>query len=128
MSRILLLEPDTLLATIYTQAFTRAGFIVDCVPSAQVAIDAADAHAPDVVITEMHMPAHDGVEFLYEFRSYAEWQQVPVIIHSYASPEQLATVRSTLEAELGVIAILYKPQTSLHKLLACVREQMGAAA
>jgi DNA-binding response OmpR family regulator len=124
---VLLLEPNTLLAQAYTQALAHAGFSVAHATSAQIAVDAADKQLPDVVVLELQLPMHSGVEFLHEFRSYAEWQQVPVIVHSALPPAQVAAVAESLQRDLGVRAMLYKPRTSLQQLLRAVREQLAEA-
>ncbi len=116
---ILLVEPDTLLADTYGQAFEAAGHTVAAVCSAQMAVHTADERQPDVVVLELQLPRHNGVEFLYEFRSYPEWLEVPVIIHSFTPPSEYASA-ATLERELGVRRCLYKPETSLADLCAAV--------
>jgi DNA-binding response OmpR family regulator len=113
--RVLLIEPDTLQATIYAQALERAGHQVSHVVSAQTAVHAADEQMPDVVVLELQLPQHNGVEFLYEFRSYAEWQGIPVLLHTFVPGDELAHA-ATLHRELGVVAALYKPTTSLGQL------------
>jgi DNA-binding response OmpR family regulator len=121
MSHILLLEPNTLLAAAYHQALRHAGYEVTHVTGAQAAILAADEQAPALVIAELQLPQHSGLEFLHEFRSYADWRQVPVIVHTVLSPPQLATAKEALQRDLGVNLLLYKPQTSLRDLLDAVR-------
>jgi CheY-like chemotaxis protein len=122
---VLLLEPNTLLAYTYTQTLVHGGFTVAPVTGAQAAIDAADKQPPDVVILELQLPMHSGIEFLHEFRSYPEWQHVPAIIHSTVPLVQLMTVEESLRRDLGVRAILYKPRTNLRQLLRIVREQLA---
>lgn len=112
---VLLIEPDKVLAATYAQALLSAGHQVTVVGSAQAAIDAADAHKPDLVVLELQLATHNGVEFLYEFRSYPEWQQVPVIAHTWV-PRQTG-IAEQLSQQLGVVAYHYKPQTSLHQLI-----------
>jgi DNA-binding response OmpR family regulator len=119
---VLLLEPNTLLAKTYTEAFRLAGHSVAHATGAQAAVDAADKQSPDVVVLELQLPAHSGLEFLHEFRSYPEWQDVPVVVHSLVSPVQTAVVEESLRRDLGVRAVLYKPRTSLRRLLGAVRE------
>lgn len=121
MSHILLLEPNTLLAAAYNQALNHAGYEVVHVTGAQAAIQAADDRMPALVIIELQLPEHSGLEFLHEFRSYADWRGVPVIVHTVLNPGQLATARDALERDLGVKLLLYKPQTSLRDLLDAVR-------
>ncbi|HEY5442044.1 MAG TPA: response regulator [Candidatus Saccharimonadales bacterium] len=121
MPRILLIEPDRRLGETYTQALTADGHQVVTVPGAQAAITAADAARPDIVIIELQLVEHSGIEFLYEFRSYIDWQTIPVIIHSQVPPAEFSDSRQLLETELGVHTYLYKPRTSLRQLLAQVQ-------
>ncbi len=122
MARVLLIEPDLLLARTYVAALQTSGHRVDACASAQAAIITADKHTPDVVVMEMQLIAHSGVEFLYEFRSYADWQQVPLIILTHVPPSEFTGSRDVLRHDLGVHTYLYKPHTSLHKLITTVSE------
>jgi DNA-binding response OmpR family regulator len=128
MKHVLIIEPNTVLARTYTQALQHAGYHAVAVSGAQTAIDAADAQPPDLVIIELQLAAHSGIEFLHEFRSYAEWQHIPVIVHTLIPPGRLAAVHGVLAAELGIRAVLYKPRTSLPQLLRHVREQLPVSA
>lgn len=122
---ILLLEPNTLLAKTYTAALQHAGYSVAHATGAQMAVDAADRQHPNLVILELQLPSHSGLEFLHEFRSYAEWQEVPVIVHSMLPPAHTAGVAENLAGDLGVRIILYKPRTSLQQLLRAVRDAVA---
>ena len=127
MAHVLLLEPNTLLATVYTRALQHAGHSVAHVTGAQAGIDAADRQRPDIVITELHLPRHSGIEFLHEFRSYAEWQQVPIVLNTALTGAQVAPVMQALHRDLGIREILYKPRTSLQDLVRVAREHALAA-
>ncbi len=94
MARVLLVEPDKLLARSYAGALRQAGYEVDTCVGAQAAISAADEHKPDVVILELQLVQHSGAEFLYEFRSYADWLAVPVILLTNTPPGDLAGSRA----------------------------------
>ncbi len=122
MARILLIEPDTLFAQSSRRALESAGHIVQTAATAQGGIHAADAERPDVVVLELQLVAHSGIEFLYEFRSYVDWLEVPIIIHTNVPASEFAGSRALLRNELGVCAYLYKPQTSLRQLLRSVNE------
>jgi DNA-binding response OmpR family regulator len=84
----------------------------------------ADVIQPDLVILELQLVEHSGIEFLYEFRSYTDWQQVPVIIQSQVPPAEFADSWQLLHDELGVRGYLYKPRTSLTQLLASINEHL----
>ena len=121
MSHILLIEPNTLLAKTYTEALQHAGHTVDHVVAAQSAIQAADKHPPDIVILELQLPGHSGVEFLHEFRSYVDWASIPVVVNTTLPPSRIATAKESLERDLGVTEMLYKPRISLQDLVRIVR-------
>lgn len=120
MAHILLLEPDRLLADSYRQALELHKHSVVMCASAQSAIYAADEHTPDLVILELQLIGHSGIEFLYEFRSYSEWQPVPAVILSNVPAGEFANSWQLLQKQLGIQAYHYKPQTSLGSLLRSV--------
>lgn len=123
---ILLIEPDAVSAPLYGAGLQAAGHTVAAVSSAQAAVNAADHQKPDVVIMEMSLGAQNGVAFLQEFRSYTEWQQIPVIVHSFQKPPLDEAVMNALRGEYGMHMWLYKPQTSI-AMLASVVHRLEAA-
>jgi chemosensory pili system protein ChpA (sensor histidine kinase/response regulator) len=124
MAFVLLVEPDIPLAKTYQTALQVAGHEAVTAVTAQAAINQVDQRTPDIIILELQLPAHDGIEFLHELRSYPEWQTIPVVLNTYTAPSQLAAVRRVLSEDLGVRAMHYKPQTSLQLLLRSVAEQV----
>jgi CheY-like chemotaxis protein len=120
MAHVLLIEPDTVLARTYMQALQHAGHTVAHASGAQDAVNEADGKRPDVVVLELQMAVHDGVEFLQEFRSYPEWQEIPIVVNTSIIPAALAPVRQALEHDLGVVTCLYKPRTTLQQLISAV--------
>lgn len=125
MAQILLIEPDSLLAATYSQALVGDGHEVMACAGAQSAIMAADQTTPGIVVLELQLIEHSGIEFLYEFRSYPEWQAIPVVVQTGVPAGEFADNWQLLKRELGVKAYLYKPQTSLHQLLISVRDQLS---
>ena len=116
MRHVLLLEPDRLLAELVKQYFVEANYKVSAHSDPQAAISQADHQIPDTVIIELQLAGRSGVEFLYEFRSYPEWQDIPVIIFTSLSAEGLANYEKVFK-ELNIAACLYKSTTSLEQLL-----------
>lgn len=119
---ILLVEPDVALVKIYGQALETAGHQVCVATDAQQAIDLIDEAVPDVVFLELQLVGHSGIEFLYELRSYAEWQKLPVIILSNVAPGEFTGSQNIFRRQLGINKYLYKPQASLEKILATINE------
>lgn len=126
MANILLIEPDNILGKTYATALKTAGHNVAHSRHAQDAVRQSDARKPDIIILELQLPGHSGIEFLYEFRSYPEWQNVPIIIHSLVTPEDLRTHLAQFD-QLGIEAYLYKPTTNLRRLVRSVGEILQPA-
>lgn len=119
MARILLIESDRIVADNICQVLKRAGHQTNWCLEPQSAIDKADANAPDAVILDLMLASRSGVEFLYEFRSYPEWQLLPVIIFSDITPEEFSA-SGTGFSQLSIAAYHYKPATKLDELLKSV--------
>ena len=113
--RVLLLEPDKILGAAYVAALEKTGLTVDWAETAEAAVGCADKHTPDVAVVELQIAAHNGVEFLYEFKSYAEWMPVPVVIHTGLRAEEIIRVEA-LPKGLGIVAVLHKSHTPLAEL------------
>lgn len=126
MAELLLIEPDRLLAATYYQALHGAGHQVTIAGTAQAAILAADRITPGLVVLELQLVEHSGIEFLYEFRSYPEWQKIPVIIQTQVPVTEFTDNWRLLTEELGVRDYLYKPHTSLRRLTMAAAEQLSS--
>lgn len=115
MKHVLLLEPDIQLAGTYQRYLSSLGYTVTTTSNAQDAIERIDSKCPDVVVLELQLPGHNGVEFLHELRSYVEWQSIPVIIHSLLPLRLLEKYQDNWRA-FGVSNVRSKTTTSLEAL------------
>lgn len=118
--RVLIIEPDHILAREYQKAFVAAKVDATVSYDAQHAIMSIDESRPDVVVLELQLAGHSGVEFLHEFRSYEDWATIPVIIHS-SVPEYALGVDKKMWTSLGVVRYFYKPKTNLQQLVGAVK-------
>lgn len=125
MATVLCIEPDKVLAESYYLALTSAGHDVVVTPSAQTAIVVADEINPDIVILELQLIEHSGIEFLYELRSYLDWQGVPVIIQTQVPPSEFNNNYQILNEHLGINTYLYKPSTTLRDLIHAVHKELS---
>lgn len=117
MAHILVLESDKLLAASLKSYLKAANHTVSVHNDPQAAVLGADKQRPDVVITELLLAGRSGVEFLYEFRSYPDWQGISVIVFTSMSKQELAAYQEVL-LELNVQKYFYKPTTNLTQLAA----------
>ncbi len=120
--RVLLIEPDSVLVATYTAALQQAGHIVDAVATAQRALIAADDHCPDIVVMEHQLSGTNGIGFLQEFRSYSDWREVPVVIHTNMPQHKYQQASQLVSQEYGVVRWLYKPRTNLSELCGIVAQ------
>jgi len=121
---VLIIEPNKDIAAILEQYLARAEhLIIDLAHSAEEAIRRADKHRPDAVVLEVGMAENNGVAFLHEFRSYEDWQTVPVIIHTHLPLSSYIGQKDL--SRLGIADYLYKPTTSLSDLLRSLNRVLG---
>lgn len=125
MAKILLIEPDQNMSQVYTSALKRAGHVITTAKSAQAAIRALDeAGMVDAIILEPQLVGHNGIEFLYELRSYVEWQGIPVIL--LTNLNALIMQNTILTEKIGIAAYLYKPVTTNDILSGAVAQAVVA--
>lgn len=113
--KILIIEPDIVHARLYHSALQNVGHDVKHVSTAQDALFVLEKSKPEVILLELDMPEHNGMEFLYEFSSYTDWADIKVIIHSILRPQLFERMKVSWSA-LGVHEYLYKPNVSLRTL------------
>lgn len=124
MKHILLIEDDIWLAALYHDALTLEGFSVQMAHSADQALGLLDAKAPvDLLVLDMFLPGHNGIELLHEIASYTDINTVPIMLLTSVSSQDFA-----MEAErwkqYGVVEYLYKPETKPYKLIAAIKKQL----
>jgi DNA-binding response OmpR family regulator len=124
--KILLLEPNRLQAQQYQRFLESEGYQVFWSENAQDGIAIADTERPDLIIVELLLAGHSGIEFLYEFRSYADWLDTPVIVLSSVSQTDAGVAEKTL-VDLKIGAYLYKSDISLPDISRVVHRLLGAA-
>lgn len=115
MSRILLLQSDDQTAASTAAFLESRGHQVDAHKDPQSAVAAADVRLPDLVILELTLAGRSGAEFLYELRSYPDWQDIPVIITGNLSLEQIRPFLDSFN-HLGVSLYLPNQTTDLRRL------------
>jgi DNA-binding response OmpR family regulator len=116
MPKILILESDRQLGRNFIEYFRQQGHEAQSHVDPQAAIINADSTRPDVVIVDSMLASRSGIEFLYEMRSYPEWQNIPAIVLGNYGAEEVEGFANTFEL-LDVKAYFYKPSSSLKQIL-----------
>lgn len=114
-SHIIVIEPDRTIADCIKTELERRNYSVSLATSATEAVELADETMPVAVITELSLAGHSGSEFLYEFRTYPDWLEVPIVVYSSMKPRDVI-LQSHDWKSLAVTEFLYKPDVTLQNL------------
>lgn len=120
---VLLVESDRLLADMYASALGKH-CQVSLASNAQEAIDTLDNNDVNVLVTDVLLGAHDGVEIIHEVRSYDDWFNLPIVVLS-SLPEFDFPLDGKRLSRYGVSELLYKPATKPDQLLEAVLSAAG---
>ena len=112
--RVLIAEDETLIRLDLAETLTELGLVVvGAVGNGQLAVDAARALLPDVVLMDVSMPVRDGISAAQEIIGIGI---APVVLLSAFSQNDLVTSA----AEAGTFGYLVKPFTGVEVRAALV--------
>lgn len=121
--RILLVEDDDALASVYITRFQAEGFDVKRVPNGEDALAMALQFKPDLLVLDVMMPKLSGFDVLDILRNTPETINIKVIMLTALSQD---ADREQAE-KLGVDAYLVKSQVVIADVVAKVKEHLGVA-
>jgi DNA-binding response OmpR family regulator len=105
--RLLLVDDDIDVATMYEMQLTAHGFQVIVAHSGMEAIDRASAESPDLIYLDLGLPEMHGFDVLKQLRAAPRTARIPVVIlTNYSEPELVERGR-----ELGAHDYLIKAHT-----------------
>lgn len=124
-STILLVEDDIWLAQLYQDALQADEQCrVLHVTTADKALDVLNEESRvDLIVLDMFLPEHNGIEFLHELASYSDINELPVIVLTSVSQHDLSMNEERWK-QYGVVKYLYKPTTKPRDLLVEVKKQL----
>jgi len=106
--RVLLVEDDAALAQMYRVKLERDGYTVHVAGDGEEALAWIAGQIPDLVFLDVRLPRMDGLTFLERLRADARTKNVPVVIVSNYSEEELVS----RGLQLGALEYLIKSQTT----------------
>jgi DNA-binding response OmpR family regulator len=119
--RILLVEDDDSLASVYTTRLQGEGFDVRRVANGEDALAAAKTHRPDLVILDVMMPKVSGFDVLDILRNTPETANLKVIMLTALSQES----DQERAKQLGVDDYLVKSQVVISDVVDRIRGLLG---
>ena len=125
-SSVLIVDDDAGLRETLRRMIDSVGYEVACVEDAKAAISTIAAKTPDIIITDIYMPAGDGFELLNWLRNNGV--SIPVIAMSGSSSGVGDYDQLAMAERLGAAAVLDKPfrQSKLVETIDRVLANRGA--
>ena len=120
MKRILVIDDDEMIRTVFERFLKGKGYTVDCAADGKEGLRLLESQSPDLVITDIMMPDTDGLEVVLSIREHHP--SLPVIAISGGmtiAPMDFLP----LAKKIGACKVLYKP-IELEELLATIKEQL----
>jgi len=116
MKKILLIEDEKILAEMYKDKFTQAGFKVFLAFEAKEGIKLAKKERPDLVILDILLPRENGIAFLTWLRKDKKISSTPVVAFSNYDDPETKRRAAQLGAKEYLIKTSYTPQEIVAKI------------
>ena len=78
--KILLVEDDSFLASVYATKFELEGFTVLHGADGEQGLKLAEKHSPHIILLDILMPKMDGFEMLHRLKLDPKLMQIPVVM------------------------------------------------
>jgi len=119
--KILLVEDDDALASVYTMRLKGEGFVVTRVANGEDALAAAKEHRPDLILLDAMMPKVSGFDVLDILRNTPETANLKIIMLTALSQE---TDKQRAQG-LGVDDYLVKSQVVISDVVDRIKYHLG---
>ena len=121
MKKILLVEDDDALASVYTTRLDAEGFSIKRVPNGEEALAATLEFHPDLILLDVMMPKVSGFDVLDILRNTPETVNVRVIMLTALSQDS----DKQRALDLGVDDYLVKSQVVIADVVDKIRQHLG---
>ncbi len=91
MKKILIVEDELIVRSIYRRKFEISGYQVETAEEGTAALSLMGTFKPDAVQVDIMLPGMDGVEVIRQIRSWPEFKSIPIlVISSFYRPDLAA--------------------------------------
>lgn len=84
MTKVLIVEDDPIISSIYRSRLDKEGFQVEIAPDGQTGFYRIHETRPDAVLLDLMLPKMDGIQILKKIRAQKQFQQMPVLVFTNA--------------------------------------------
>jgi two-component system chemotaxis response regulator CheY len=120
-ARILVVDDASSSREVICSTLRRAGFVTSEATEGSEGLWRARSQVFDAVLTDIHMPTMDGLQFIRELRKLPGYKKTPVFVLT----SDVSSARYAEGREVGATAWLVKPP-NLVSLVAVVRDALAA--
>lgn len=119
--KILFIDDDEALITIFTAALTKEGFQVVAANTGQEGINKATTEAPNLILLDQVLPDLSGNDILKQLKLDEKTKNIPVIILSNFSQEEL--VKEAINQ--GAVDYVFKYQVEPKDVIEKIKRTLG---
>jgi CheY-like chemotaxis protein len=88
MKKILIVEDELIVRSIYRRKFEMSGYQVETAEEGTAALNLLPTFKPDAVQVDIMLPGMDGVEVIRQIRAWPEYKSIPIlVISSFYRPD-----------------------------------------
>ena len=118
--RVLVVDDQKLIREVQVLLLREAGYVATALSGGREALARLPDLRPDLIVLDMSMPGMDGAQFLRHLRADAVWCDLPVIVATGLTTEEIEPI---VQRDCDVLA---KPFSDV-ALLSTVRRLIGEA-
>lgn len=123
MTKIAIIEDDSVIAQMYRMKFEADGFEVQVADNGRDGVTLVEQFSPDIVLLDMQMPIMNGDEALKQIRKKDWGKTVPVMVLTNLGEEEAPKdIRS-----LGIESYIVKADLTPRQVVERVKSTLGLA-
>ncbi|MEK7189329.1 MAG: response regulator [Patescibacteria group bacterium] len=115
-AKILLIEDEEMLATMYKTKFEKEGLAIDVASDGEAGVAMAQAQPYSVVLVDIIMPKLDGFAVLKKLRSMPQYAQTPIIMLTNLGQEEDVAKGKEYGATDYLVKANFTPSQVLEKI------------
>ncbi len=122
MTKIAIIEDDTVISQMYRMKFEADGFDVQLATDGERGVELVQNFNPDIILLDLQMPKKNGAEALKDIRKLSNSKSTPVIILTNLGEEEAPKeLRS-----LGIESYIVKAELTPRQVVQRVKDTLGA--
>jgi len=123
MTKILLIEDEKILAQMYKDKLTRAGFEVFLAFDSKEGLVITKKEMPDLILLDILLPAEDGIVYLNWLKNEPKISSIPVVVVSNYDDPKTKKEAFKLGVKDYLIKSNYTPEEVVQKIKNYLKEK-----